>query len=114
LCSDGEIQYHYHLNGLELPLDTIKKLDFSKKRNKDLLQHGVYSPIFDTTKMKECVLGLNLYLTSVIPIYLNGTLVPFEQCEEILSLINSENIVSVQRIERKYRRKNDRIDIVTK
>lgn len=113
LCSDGEIQYHYHLNGLELPLDTIEKLDFSKTWKKDLLLQCVYSPIFNDKMMNECILGFNLFLTTFVPIYLNGTFVPFEQCKEVLSLINPENIVSVQRVERKYRRRNDRIDVIT-
>ena len=114
LCSDDEIQYHYHLNGLKLPLDTIEKLDFSKTWKKDLLLKGLYTPIFKDKGMNECILGFNLFLTTFVPIYLNGSLVPFDQCEAVLSLINPEEIVSVQRIERKFRRKNDRIDIVTK
>lgn len=114
LCSDGDIQYNYHLNGLVIQMDALEKLDFSKTWKKDLLLKGFYSPIFNTKEERECILGVDLFLTTFIPIYLNGTLVPFEQCEAVLSLINPENIVSVQRIERKYRRKNDRIDIVTK
>ena len=114
LCSDGEIQYHYHLNGLELPLDTIKKLDFSKNRKKDLLPKGLYTPIFSEKGKNECIVGFDLFLTTFVPIYLNGTLIPFEQCETVLNRIHSDDVISVQRAERKYRRKSDRIDIVTK
>ena len=113
LCSDGKIQYRYHLNGLEIPLDTVEKLDFSKTWKKDLLLQGFYTPIFNTEGENECILGFDLYLTTFIPIYLNGKLVPSEQCEAVLSGINPNDVISVQRTERKYRRKNDRIDIVT-
>lgn len=114
LCSDDKIQYRYHLNGLELPLDTIKKLDFPKTWKKDKLPKGLYTPIFSEKGKNECIVGFDMFLTTFVPIYLNGTLVPFEHCEAVLNQIHSEDVISVQRAERKYRRKGDRIDIVTK
>ena len=62
----------------------------------------------------KCISTVNFYLTTTIPIYLNGVLIPLEQCENVLGAIRQEDLISVQRFKRKNRKKLERIEVITR
>lgn len=104
--------YTYYLNQLNLSDSQIiaLSLDYEKDMLKTLCK---YEFVF-FKKRQDSISQINFFLTTKIPIYLNNELVPFDQSEEVLGQIQKKDIISIQRIKRRYRRKNDRIDIITR
>ncbi len=115
-CPDIDVSERYYLNGLHISKDHLSGLGFSKSFNKNSKWYrGTYDVLFTEKDSTRCVSTINFYLTTTIPIYLNGKIVPINDCEVITGSITPEQINFIQRTHKKIGVQNrDRIDIITK
>lgn len=109
----GKVDHCAYLNHLKLSDSLIYCLNLSYEKNMQKTA-CLYEFIFSDDISGKCISTVNFYLTTTIPIYLNGVLIPLEQCENVLGAIRQEDLISVQRFKRKNWKKLERIEVITR
>ena len=107
---DGQSKTFF-LNGLELPFDSLVKLQLTYKNA--LKGQSFYELKYKENNRSNCIEHINYYITIKIPIFLNGKELSLEESSKILGAIMPNEIVSIQRFYH-YSKKKGRIEITTK
>jgi hypothetical protein len=97
----------FFLNGLELPFDSLVKLQLSYKNT--LRNQCFYDLKYNEDDSLNCIAHINYYITIKIPIFLNGKEISLEQSVKILGRVLPNELLSIQRVKKK-----ERIEITTK
>ena len=100
----------FFLNGLELPFDSLMKLQLTYKNT--LKKQSFYELKYKENNTSNCIEHINYYITIKIPIFLNGKEIPLENGFEILGAITPSEIVSIQR-RNPHSKKKGRIEIIS-
>lgn len=89
----------FFLNGLELPFDSLVKLNLRIKNQ--LENQSFYELRYKEDDPLYCIEHINYFITIKIPIFVNGEKIPLEKSFEILGSIAPNEIVSIQRLKGK-------------
>ena len=97
----------FFLNGLELPFDSLVKLQLTYKNT--LSNQCFYELKYKENNTSNCIEHINYYITIKIPIFLNGKEIPLERSIKMLETVSPNEMLTIQRVKKK-----GRIEITTK
>ena len=101
----------FFLNGLELPFDSLVKLQLTYKNT--IKKQSFYELKYKENNRSNCIEHINYFITIKIPIFVNGKEISLEESFEILRTIAPSEIISIQRFY-PYSKKKGKIEIITK
>jgi len=101
----------FFLNGLELPFDSLVKLQLTDKNV--LNKQSFYELKYKENNTSGCIEHINYFMTIKVPIFVNGKEISLEESLEVLGAITPSEIVSIQRLY-PYSKKKGKIEIITK
>jgi hypothetical protein len=101
----------FFLNGLELPLDSLAKLNLNRKQVYN--NQSFYELCFKGNDSLSCIEHINFFITVTISIILNGEELSMAKSLAVLENISTDKIISIKRLYPHSKRKTS-IEIVAK